>query len=120
MSCVPFNVERPDPSLTRLFARFALSGLVAVIVIGAVAFVVIRHAASAGAIRQAQGLTRLAGRGIAEPAITPGVLAGRPADLAALDYYPASERVPLPCTGIARRISAIRRWPDSATAVIAS
>ena len=85
MSCVPFNVERPDPSLTRLFVRFALSGLVAVIVIGAVAFVVIRHAASAGAIRQAQGLTRLAGRGIAEPAITPGVLAGRPADLAALD-----------------------------------
>ena len=85
MSCVPFNVERPDPSLARLFARFALSGLVAVIVIGAVAFVVVRHAASEGAIRQAKGLTRLAGRGIAEPAITPGVLAGRPADLAALD-----------------------------------
>ena len=53
--------------------------------LGAVAFVVVRHAASEGAIRQAKGLTRLAGRGIAEPAITPGVLAGRPADLAALD-----------------------------------
>ena len=85
MSCVPFDVERPDPSLARLFVRFALSGLVAVIVIGAVAFVVVRHAASEGAIRQAKSLTRLAGRGIAEPAITPGVLAGRRADLAALD-----------------------------------
>jgi two-component system, NarL family, sensor kinase len=85
VSCVPFNVERPDPSLARLFARFALSGLVAVIVIGAVAFVVVRHAASAGAIRQAKSLTVLAGRGIAAPAITRGVLAGRRADLAALD-----------------------------------
>lgn len=78
--------RRPrDSSLTRLFARFALSGLVAVIVIGAVGFVLVRHSATTSAIRQAKELTQLAGRGIAEPLITPGVLSGAPADLARLD-----------------------------------
>jgi two-component system NarL family sensor kinase len=71
--------------LARLFARFALTGLVAMVIIGAVGFVVVRRSATAGAIRQAKELTQLAGRGIAEPLITPGVLRGAPADLARLD-----------------------------------
>jgi two-component system NarL family sensor kinase len=75
----------PDPTLARLFARFALTGLAAMIIIGAIAFVVVRRSATAGAIRQAKELTQLAGRGIAEPLITPGVLRGAPADLARLD-----------------------------------
>ena len=68
-----------------MFARFALTGLAAMIIIGAVAFIVIRRSATAGVIRQAKELTQLAGRGIAEPLITPGVLRGVPADLARLD-----------------------------------
>jgi signal transduction histidine kinase len=71
--------------LARLFARFALTGLVAMIIIGVIAFIVVRRSATSGAIRQAQELTQLAGRGIAEPLITPGVLRGVPADLARVD-----------------------------------
>jgi two-component system NarL family sensor kinase len=77
--------QRPDPTLARLFARFALTGLAAMIIIGAIAFVVIRRSATSGAIREAKQLTQLAGSGIAEPLITPGVLRGLPADLARLD-----------------------------------
>ncbi len=75
----------PDPTLARLFARFALTGLVAMIIIGVIAFVVVRRSATSGAIRQAKELTQLAGRGIAEPLLSQGVLRGVPADLARLD-----------------------------------
>jgi two-component system NarL family sensor kinase len=71
--------------LARLFARFALTGLAAVIIIGAITFVVVRQSATAGAIRQAKELTQLAGRGIVEPLITSGVLRGVPADRARID-----------------------------------
>ncbi len=74
-----------DPSLSRLFARFALSGLLAMVVIGAAAFVIVRRSATSDAITQAKDLTQLAGRGIVEPVITPAVLAGDPAALARLD-----------------------------------
>jgi two-component system NarL family sensor kinase len=79
------RLDPPDPTLARLFARFALSGLVAMVIIGAVGFVVLRRSATSGAIRQAKELTQLAGRGIAEPLVTPAVLSGRPSDLARLD-----------------------------------
>jgi hypothetical protein len=55
------------------------------IVIGATGFVIVRRSAESGALRQAVGLSELAGRGIAEPQITPGVLRGAPVDLARLD-----------------------------------
>ena len=74
-----------DPSLARLFARFALSGLLAMVVIAAAAFVIVRRSATSDAITQAKDLTQLAGRGIAEPVITPAVLDGDPAALAQLD-----------------------------------
>lgn len=74
-----------DASFRRMFARFALSGLVAMLIVGAVGFVVVRRSATAGAIRQARELSTLAGRGIVEPLITPGVLRGDPVALARLD-----------------------------------
>jgi signal transduction histidine kinase len=74
-----------DPSLARLFARFALSGLLAMVVIAAAAFVVVRRSATSDAITQAKNVTQLAGRGIAAPVITPAVLNGDPAALAQLD-----------------------------------
>lgn len=79
------HARRPDPTFARLFARFALTGLAAMIVIGVVAFVDVRRSATAGAQRQARDLTRLAGRGIAAPLMTRGVLRGRRRDLARLD-----------------------------------
>jgi two-component system NarL family sensor kinase len=80
----PMAVAR-DPSLARLFARFALSGLLAMVVIAAGAFVIVRRSATSDAITQAKTLTRLAGRGIAEPLITPAVLRGDPAALTRLE-----------------------------------
>jgi signal transduction histidine kinase len=74
-----------DPSLSRLFLRFALSGLLAMVVIGAAAFVIVRRSATSDAITQAKDLTELAGRGIAAPVITPELLKGDPAALAQLD-----------------------------------
>jgi two-component system NarL family sensor kinase len=68
-----------------MFARFALSGLVAMIIIGAIGFTIVRASATSGAIRQAKEFTQLAGRGIVEPLITPGLLRGAPGDLARLD-----------------------------------
>ncbi len=74
-----------DPTLGRLFGRFALSGLVAVVAIGAIGFVIVRDSATSGAIRQAVSLSELAGRGIVEPQVTPGVLRGDPTALSRLD-----------------------------------
>lgn len=74
-----------DPTLVRMFARFAITGLAATILIGVVGFVIVRRSVTNGAIRQATALSELAGRGIAEPLVTPGVLRGVPADLARLD-----------------------------------
>jgi two-component system NarL family sensor kinase len=74
-----------DPTLARLFARFALSGLLAMVLIAAGAFVIVRRSATSDAISQAKTLTGLAGRGIAEPLITPAVLRGDPAALARLE-----------------------------------
>ena len=78
--------RRRDPTLARMFARFAISGLIAMIIIGALAFVIVRRSATSGAIRQATELSQLAARGIAEPLITRGVLRGDPAALARLDH----------------------------------
>jgi two-component system, NarL family, sensor kinase len=74
-----------DSSFSSLFARFALTGLVAMLLIGAVAFVLIRHSSTANAIRQAKDRAALAGRGIIEPLLTPPLLAGDRAALARLD-----------------------------------
>ena len=75
----------PDPTFARLFARFAVTGLIAVGALAAVAFMIVRASATSGAISQAMSLSQLAGRGIAEPLVTPGVLRGDPADLHRLD-----------------------------------
>jgi signal transduction histidine kinase len=74
-----------EPTFGRLFTRFALTGLVAMLIIAGVSFLVVRQTATSAAIRQATQLAELAGRGIAQPLITPAVLAGKPAALARLN-----------------------------------
>lgn len=69
----------------RPVAQFALSGLVAVIVLGFGATLVLRHLGRKEAIRDARQLTELAARGIVQPALTPGTLRGDPAAIARLD-----------------------------------
>ncbi|UTI63702.1 histidine kinase [Paraconexibacter antarcticus] len=65
--------------------HFAVSGLLAVALVAVVALALLRSSARTEALRDAQRLTRLAGRGIAEPALTPAVLRRDPAALRALD-----------------------------------
>jgi signal transduction histidine kinase len=65
--------------------QFAVSGLVATLVIGLIAVAILRHLGTQEAIRDAKQVTRLAGVGIVEPAITRGVLSGRPEDIERLD-----------------------------------
>jgi two-component system, NarL family, sensor kinase len=74
-----------DSSFSRLFGRFALTGLLAMVLIGIAGFVLIRQSATASAIRQAKELTALAGRGIVEPLLTPRLLAGDRTALTRLD-----------------------------------
>jgi two-component system, NarL family, sensor kinase len=74
-----------ESSFSRLFARFALTGLLAVLLIGILGFVSIRRSTTASAIRQAKELTALAGHGIVEPLLTPRLLAGDSAALTRLD-----------------------------------
>lgn len=67
-------------SPARSLVQFALAALAAVILVGVLAGAVLRNRTREEAIRDAKTVTRLAGRGIAEPALAPGIYTG---DLAA-------------------------------------
>jgi signal transduction histidine kinase len=66
-------------------AQFALSGLAAVILLGAVGVFVLRDIGRAEAIRNAKQVATLAAQGVVEPNITPGLWRGDPRALARLD-----------------------------------
>jgi two-component system, NarL family, sensor kinase len=70
---------------TRSVAKFALASLAAVVLAGIVAGAVLRSHARSEAVRDAKELTRVAGRGIAQPAIRRGLYTGDPKAIAALD-----------------------------------
>ena len=66
-------------------ARFALAGLIAVIVVGAIAVFLQRTAARDDAIKDATTLSKLAGNGIVAPAATQHLLDGDPRSVAEMD-----------------------------------
>jgi signal transduction histidine kinase len=66
-------------SPTRSVVQFALAALAAVVLLGVLAAAVLRHQTRAEAIREAKDLTRLAGHGVAQPALSPGLYTGDPA-----------------------------------------
>lgn len=65
--------------------QFALTGLVALLLLALVGVQVLRRTGTDEAIADAKRLTRIAADGIVAPAVTPGVLAGRPRDRSNLD-----------------------------------
>lgn len=69
----------------RAVASFVASSLVAVVVFAIVAFFVFQDRGTNEAIRAAREVGAIAGRGIVEPNLGAGVLAGRPEALARLD-----------------------------------
>jgi two-component system NarL family sensor kinase len=68
-------------SPARSVVQFALAALAAVILLGVLAAAVLRHQTRDEAISEAKTLTRLAGRGIAEPSLTRGIYTGDPVAL---------------------------------------
>jgi|tagenome__1003787_1003787.scaffolds.fasta_scaffold20937823_2 two-component system NarL family sensor kinase len=66
-------------------AQFAVSGIAALVLLGAAGVYLLRHVGQGEAIRNAKQITALAGRGIVEPAVTPGLMQGKPAAIGALD-----------------------------------
>ncbi|HEX6715379.1 MAG TPA: sensor histidine kinase [Thermoleophilaceae bacterium] len=69
-------------SPARSLVQFALAALAAVVLLGVLAAAVLRNQTRDEAIREAKDVTRVAGRGIAEPALTPGIYSGDPAAIA--------------------------------------
>jgi signal transduction histidine kinase len=81
------------------------------LIIAGVSFLVVRQTATSAAIRQAAQLAELAGRGIAQPLITPAVLDGNPAALARLNRV-VRQRI-LRSTAIVR----VKIWTSSGRVV---
>jgi signal transduction histidine kinase len=65
--------------------QFAVSGLVALAVVGLLAVHLVQRTTRTEALRDAKDLTRVAGRGIVAPALTPALLRGDPRALDGLD-----------------------------------
>jgi two-component system, NarL family, sensor kinase len=65
--------------------QFAVTGTIAVLVLGFAAVALLRNTGTSEAIRDAKQLTRLAGVGIVAPAVTPALAAGDPKAVAAID-----------------------------------
>jgi two-component system, NarL family, sensor kinase len=71
--------------LTGPVGQFALAGVLAVSVIGVVAFLLIERAGHSEAERDAKRISAAVGEGIVEPALTPAMVDGKPAALRELD-----------------------------------
>jgi len=80
--------DRPAAStrdFRRVVLQYALSGVLALILLGAAGVYLLQHVGRDEAIRNARQNTELAARGVVEPALTNGVLAGDPAAVRRLD-----------------------------------
>jgi two-component system NarL family sensor kinase len=80
--------EHPGPSrasVRRVVAQFALSGIFALILLGAAGVYLLRHIGQNEAIRNAKQVGAIAGRGVVEPNLTSGLVRHDPAAIARLD-----------------------------------
>ncbi len=77
--------EPPMISVRRLLLRFVITGLAALVVLATVTAIVSRRVGTTEAVDEAARVSAIAGRGIVEPALTPAVMRGDEAALAAFD-----------------------------------
>src|SRR3954454_3597779 len=75
----------PNRALRRVVLQYALSGVAALILLGAAGVYLLRHVGQDEAIRHARQVAELAGHGVVEPNLTRAVLRGDPSAIAALD-----------------------------------
>jgi two-component system NarL family sensor kinase len=80
------SAERTGGAVGRPMLWFAGASLLAVTALGFTATAILRRQARGEAIRDAKEITRLAGEGIAEPALSQRLLAGDRAALASFDH----------------------------------
>jgi len=83
--------------------QFALAGLAVLAVFGAAAVLALRGLGNAEALRDARQFATLAGQGIVEPTVAPGLLRGRPQAIAAVDRM-VQERV------LGERVVRVKLW----------
>jgi signal transduction histidine kinase len=76
---------RPQASVRRAVAHFALSGIAALLLLGAAGVYLLSTIGRAEAIRNAKQVTQLAGHAVIEPNLGPGLERGDPAAIARLD-----------------------------------
>src|SRR4051795_6588495 len=79
------GVPRDERSSALIVASFAVAGLAVVVLLGIIALVVFREEGREEAIGEAKRITRIVGQGVVERHVDPGVMAGDPRSLAALD-----------------------------------
>ena len=80
-----FTTSAKSPSLARLVTQFAVSGLVALLVVAMTAAIVLRRTGVKESIRDARQVTQVLGTAVIEPSLTDEVVRGDPAALAAFD-----------------------------------
>ena len=83
--------------------QFALAGLAVLAVFGAAALLALRGLGNAEALRDARQFATLAGQGIVEPTVAPGLLRGGPEAIAAVDRI-VQERV------LGERVVRVKLW----------
>ena len=83
--------------------QFALAGLAVLAVFGAAALLALRGLGNAEALRDARQFATLAGQGIVEPTVAPGLLRGEPEAIAAVDRI-VQERV------LGERVVRVKLW----------
>src|SRR6059058_5820725 len=77
------EMKRTGPA--RAVVQFAVTGTLALLLLGFLAVTLLRNTGRSEAIRDARQTTRLAGDGIVAPAITPALERGDPRAIAAMD-----------------------------------
>src|SRR4051812_46087797 len=76
---------RREQSVGRAMARFVLTAMLVLVLVGLTAAEVLRHAGRTEAIRDARVLAAVAADGIVKPAVTPGLLRGDPRAIEEMD-----------------------------------
>jgi two-component system NarL family sensor kinase len=77
--------RRGSNSVAAAVVQFAVTGTLALLLLGFVAVTLLRNTGTSEAIRDARQTTRLAGDGVVAPNITPALERGDPAAIAAMD-----------------------------------
>jgi signal transduction histidine kinase len=100
------RTARGRHTVGRAVATFAISALIAVVLVGVIEFFVFRSAGISESVRVARTLSATVGHGIVEPELSDRVLSGDPAAVAALDSV-VRQRV------LGRSIVRVKLWDAS-------